>query len=143
MIAVIDTGGISLMLVSALAATLVPLSSEAAVFAAVGAGMNPTEALIWASVGNCIGVTINYALGRWGREQIVVRSLQGKWAQRTLQWMERHGWPTLLLSWLPFVGDPLTLVAGLSKIPFPLFALFAYGTRILRYWVLLFLVGSN
>lgn len=134
----IETGGITLMLVSALAATLVPLSSEVALFTAVRSGMNPTEALIWASVGNCLGVTVNYALGRWGREQIVERRLQGRWAQRTLQWMERHGWPALLLSWLPFVGDPLTLVAGLSKIPFPLFASLAYGTRIIRYWVLLF-----
>ena len=136
----IDTGGVWLMLVSALAATLVPLSSEAALVAAVSAGMNPTEALIWASLGNCAGVTVNYGLGRWGRAQIVERRLQGKWAQRTLQWMERHGWPTLLLSWLPFVGDPLTLVAGLSKIPFPLFALLAYGTRVVRYWALLFFV---
>jgi len=142
MIGVIDAGGISLMLVSALAATLLPFSSEAALFAAVRAGMNPTEALLWASVGNCIGVTLNYVLGRWGREQVVERKLQGKWAQRTLQWMERDGWPTLLLSWLPFVGDPLTIVAGLAKIPFPLFALLAYGTRIARYWVLLFLLGS-
>jgi membrane protein YqaA with SNARE-associated domain len=128
-------GGPGLLLVAFIAATIVPLSSEAAVAAAVAYGFPPIEALVWASVGNCLGVTLNYWLGRLGRRTIDHANPDRRSA-RAIRWFERYGKWGLLLSWLPIVGDPLTLVAGIIRVNFLFFVVVAFGVRVLRYWAL-------
>ena len=121
-------------------ATLVPVSSEAAFVAAVTAGLAPTTALVWAGLGNTLGCLVNYALGRWGRDAVgdrLRRSLAGRAA---LRWTDRYGLPALLLSWLPVVGDPLTVAAGVGRVPLAAFVPLVAGLRVARYAPLLWLV---
>lgn len=132
-------GGVGLMTISFVAATIFPLSSEAALYAALRLGMPAAEALLFASVGNCLGVTFNYALGRWGSGPLHQKAMANSKARRAVQWMDAHGLWALLLSWLPFVGDPLTLVAGLVRTNFLHFALICYSLRVLRYLLLVWL----
>jgi membrane protein YqaA with SNARE-associated domain len=129
-------GGPGLLVVSFIAATIIPLSSEAAVAAAVAYDFPPLEALVWASVGNCLGVTLNYWLGRLGRKTIDARA-PNRSSARAVRWFERYGKWGLLLSWLPIVGDPLTLVAGIIRVNFLFFVIVGYGVRVLRYWLLI------
>jgi membrane protein YqaA with SNARE-associated domain len=133
---IVSYGGLGLLVVSFIAATILPLSSEAALLAALGFGMAPIEALLFASVGNCLGVSFNYWLGHVGRERLLERTLRSRAGQRSHAWMERYGKWSLLLSWLPIVGDPLTILAGVFNINVLFFAATAFGTRIARYGVI-------
>jgi len=55
---------------------------------------------------------------------------------RAQHWYQRHGKWTLLLSWLPVVGDPLCAVAGWLRLPFwPCVAYMAVG-KFARYLVM-------
>ncbi len=121
-------------------ATLVPVSSEAAFVAAILAGLSPATALVAATVGNTLGCLLNYALGRWGREWAADRLRRSRGGRTALDWLERFGLPALLLSWLPVVGDPLTLAAGVAGVRFRVFLPVVAGLRFARYAALLLAV---
>jgi membrane protein YqaA with SNARE-associated domain len=110
------------------------------VFAALKFGIPATEALIYASIGNCAAVAFNYWLGRLGSEAAHRRALKSKWAKKALDYLENHGLWALLLSWLPVIGDPLTIVGGVIRMNFLYFALITFSLRILRYIILLWFV---
>lgn len=130
-------GGPGLLVISFIAATIVPLSSEAALIAALAMGFPGTEALVWASAGNCLGITLNYSLGRLGRKTLDDDTEPAGRVARIMRWLERYGKWGLLLSWLPVVGDPLTLVAGIGRVNFIFFVVVAFGVRVLRYWLII------
>jgi membrane protein YqaA with SNARE-associated domain len=127
----------SVFLISLISATLVPMGSEPAVFAVIKAN----AAMFWpvllvATVGNTLGGVLNYALG-YGAKQVFARERKTRW----FHWLERFGAKTLLLSWLPGIGDPICSVAGWLRLPFwPSVAYMALG-KFLRYvtitWLLL------
>ena len=130
----------ALMLVSAFgAATLLPLSSEAVLVAAIKAGVaSPAGLIVTATVGNVAGSCLNWWLGRH------LRRFEGRrWfpvtadgIARASERFRRFGLWSLLFAWLPVVGDPLTLVAGVLRVPFGRFlALVAIG-KSLRYLAL-------
>ena len=127
-------GPFGLFLSAFLAATLLPFSSEAALIAALAAGMDPATALTAASAGNLLAVSVNYALGYWLYERSHAKLERSKTGRRALEAGHRYGYAALLLSWLPLIGDPLTLVAGLVRLNFYGFMLIAGGLRIGRYW---------
>jgi len=127
-------GPFGLFLSAFLAATLLPFSSEAALIAALAAGMDPATALTAASAGNLLAVSVNYALGYWLYEKSHAKLERSKTGRRALEAGHRYGYAALLLSWLPLIGDPLTLVAGLVRLNFYGFMLIAGGLRIGRYW---------
>ncbi len=121
-----------------LAATLVPLGSEVALIAAIKSGLgSPFGFLVAASIGNIAGCVFNWWLGlnlrrfedrSWfpvTRDNIAAASSRfnryGKWA--------------LLFSWVPFIGDPLTLVAGILGVPLRVFLPLVAIGRIGRYVV--------
>lgn len=137
---VADWGGPGLLVISFLAATLLPFSSEAGVVGALALGLDPISVLIWASVGNCLGVTLNYVLGRWGSEHVIDRSLNSRAGRRALAWSERYGKWGLLLSWLPLIGDPLTLAAGILRVNAAFFAAVAFPVRVFRYALIVVLM---
>lgn len=120
-------------------ATLVPISSEAAFVAAVAAGLDPATALIWATIGNTAGCLVNYALGRAARTWVTDRLAASKAGRAALRWTERFGLPALALSWLPVIGDPLTLAAGVADVKLRWFLPIVAGLRLARYAALLWI----
>lgn len=86
-----------------------------------------------ASIGNCLGALTNVALGRWLAPRVRPR-LEG---HRALAWAERWGGWCLLGSWLPIIGDPLMLVAGLLRLRWWAIVVFGLGTRIARYAIVI------
>ncbi|MFC7298602.1 YqaA family protein [Herminiimonas aquatilis] len=137
-LAVPEIGLFSVFVISLVSATLLPMGSEPAVFAVIKA--NPS--LFWmtilvATVGNTIGGVINYWMGV-GAKQIFAKERQTRW----FDWLQRFGPKTMLLAWLPGIGDPICLLAGWLKLPFwPCVAYMAVG-KFLRYvtmtWLLLY-----
>jgi len=124
-----QVGLTSVFLVSLISATLIPLGSEPAVFAVVKA--NP--ALFWATMavatlGNTLGGVIDYWMG-YQAKQSFARERQSRW----FHWLERYGAKTMLLSWLPGIGDPLCTLGGWLHLPFwPSIAYMALG-KFIRY----------
>lgn len=126
-----------LFLAAFLGATLVPVSSEVAFVAALAGGVPPGAALAVASAGNALGALTNYALGALFAERIERKLEASRSGRKALAWTRRWGRWSLLGSWLPVVGDPLCLAAGLVRVPLWFFALVGIGTRIARYAVIL------
>lgn len=140
-----DPSWLAALAVSAFtSATLLPGTSEAALLALAAAGRAPMASLLAvASVANIAGSCVNWAMGRF-----LARFSDRRWfpaSPRRLEhaqaWYARFGWPSLLLSWLPVVGDPLTVVAGLLRTPFPLFLAIVGVAKTARYAMLLWLAG--
>ncbi len=119
----------ALFLISLLSATLLPMGSEPALFAVVK--VNPAlfwPALMVATLGNTIGGAISYGMG-FGAKNVLAKERESRW----FGWLQRFGPKTLLLAWLPVIGDPLCTLAGWLKMPFwPSLIYMAIG-KFLRY----------
>ncbi|QHS11433.1 YqaA family protein [Sinimarinibacterium sp. NLF-5-8] len=139
-----DVGAYLGLLASAfVAATLLPLQSEAVLSALLLAAAQPVWALLLvATVGNVLGSIVNWWLGRW-----IERFRDRRWfapsaealARAQLRY-QRYGYWSLLLSWAPIIGDPLTLVAGVMREPLLRFVLIVTLAKAARYAVIAMLV---
>lgn len=122
-----------------LAATIFPAQSEAVLAALLLDGTHPAPVLIAvASLGNVLGAIVNWLLGR-GIERFKDKAwfpAKGDVLERAQAWYQRYGKWSLLLSWAPFVGDPLTVVAGVMREPFPVFLALVTVAKVGRYLVL-------
>ena len=136
----LDAGPFGLFALSFLAATLLPFSSEVALVGGIAVGIPVSEAVVACSLGNCLACSVNYGLGRLFRERSQARIERSDTARRTLGWMDRYGPASLLLSWAPVVGDPLTVVAGVARVSWGLFAAIVFPLRVGRYLLLAGLV---
>lgn len=130
---------IGLFVLALLAATLLPMQSEAGLVALLLSDSYSVTGLLLAAItGNTLGSCINWWLGR-----SLNRFQERRWfpvspAQllRAQGWYQRYGRWSLLLSWLPIVGDPLTLVAGVMREPLPSFLLLVLLAKSARYLLL-------
>ena len=122
-----------------LAATILPFSSELAFVTALSSGMEPSLALLSASSGNILAIILNYYLGYFLYEKTKTKLLSSKVGKKAFVYGHRYGLWALLLSWLPIIGDPLTIVAGLVRVNFVWFVIIAGSLRIGRYYLLTFL----
>lgn len=129
-------GPFGLFFWSFLAATIFPLSSEAALAAALSSGMDKTTALTAASTGNILAILLNFGIGYWLYEKTHTRLERSKSGRKALEWGHNNGYWALAFSWLPIIGDPITLVAGLVRLNFFWFAVIAGSLRVARYWAI-------
>ena len=118
------------------AATLLPLQSEAVLLSMLYSNRNPPVILIAvASTGNILGSCVNWYLGSKieqfkNRSWFPVSEQKMQQAQRTYH---QYGYWSLLLSWVPMIGDPITLIAGFLKENFIRFLLLVSVAKIGRY----------
>ncbi|HQU68047.1 MAG TPA: YqaA family protein [Albidovulum sp.] len=129
---------VGLFLAAFSAATLLPAQSEALVAGLLLGGYAPWLVLAVASAGNVLGSVVNWLLGRG-----IDRFRDRRWfpagpaaLTRAEGWYRRYGRWSLLLAWTPIIGDPLTVVAGVLREPFPVFLLLVSVAKIGRYIVL-------
>jgi membrane protein YqaA with SNARE-associated domain len=119
-----------------LAATIFPLSSEVTFVAALVNDMPILNAMIFASAGNVLAITANYWFGYWLYEKTRTKLSSSKVGAKSLEYGHKYGYFILLFSWLPVLGDPLTLVAGVLRLRFVWFVLIAGSLRVARYYFL-------
>jgi len=131
---------IALFFSAFLAATLLPFSSEAAFLLALSNDMPALNAMLAASSGNILAILLNYALGYFLYEKTKTKLLSSPNGKKSLAFGEKYAYLALALSWLPLVGDPLTLVAGLLRLKFVWFVIIAGGLRVARYYFLTLMV---
>lgn len=127
-----------LFLASFLAATLLPFSSELILGLLLNQGVNPHAVLFAATSGNVLGAVVNYGLGAFGGRLIL-----HKWwrmpepeIQRAERKFQKFGIFSLLFAWVPVIGDPLTVAAGVLHVNFPVFLLLVGLGKFLRYLVI-------
>ena len=129
----------SLFLICLGAATILPFGSEPAVVALLAGGTLPWQGIVLvASLGNILGSIINWLLGRsfvlfQNRRWFPVSQ---KSMTRAQGWYHRYGRVSLLLSWVPIIGDPLTVAAGVLREPLWSFTLLVGVAKTGRYLVL-------
>lgn len=134
---------LSLLFSGFIAATLFPASSELLLVLLQQQGYMPWLLWLTATTGNTLGSCVNWYLGsellrfqhrRWfpfGTDQL----------EAAQQRFARYGVWTLLLAWLPVVGDPLTLISGVMRVRFIPFLLLVAAGKGARYGALLWLVS--
>ena len=125
-----------LFLTSFLAATIFPLSSELTLISLLKTNSySPFLLISTSSFGNILGSVFNWSLGFYLFEYI-----NKKWFPFTQNQIDvasnrfnRFGIWSLLFSWLPIIGDPLTLIAGILRVNFLLFLILVALGKISRY----------
>ena len=119
-----------------LAATIVPFSSEIAFLAALTNDMPLLNAMFLASSGNILAIIVNYWFGYWLYDKTKDKLQSSKSGQWSLDYGHKYGYFILAFSWLPVIGDPLTLVAGVLRLNFVWFVVIAGSLRVARYYFL-------
>lgn len=123
------------------AATLLPIPSEPAVIA-LATQPDYDLIVIWfvATAANTAGSTVNWWLGR-----TCLRWQNRRWfpaspdqLARAERWFARWGQWSLLLAWLPLVGDPLTVAAGILRVPLRVFLILVGVGKAMRYAAVLY-----
>jgi len=134
-----DVAAYALLFLAALAAaTILPMQSEAALVGLLLAEYSPAWVIAVASAGNILGSVINWWLGR-GIERFRDRPwfpVGNAGLSRARAWYHRYGKWSLLLSWMPIIGDPLTVIAGVLREPITPFLVLVATAKIGRYLVL-------
>ncbi|MFN3847522.1 MAG: YqaA family protein [Paracoccaceae bacterium] len=128
-----------LFLAALVAATLIPAQSEAVLIALMVQGGQPVWLLlVVATTGNVLGSVVNWMMGRFLNRFADRRWFPVSKAQldRATGWYAAWGYWSLLGAWLPVVGDPLTLAAGVLREPFWRFLLIVTLAKGGRYLVL-------
>lgn len=139
-----DLGYAGMFLSAFIAATLLPLGSEIILTTLLLQDYRPDLLLLLATSGNVLGSAVNYYLGyrvsklqsfeAWHRTQLK--------QHMALKVVEKYGPVSLLLSWMPIIGDPITFIAGLIRTPLWLFLLLVSVSKFLRYFALFVLTSS-
>ena len=130
---------LGLFLSALLAATILPMQSEAVLVGLLVAERGSVAVLLLvATVGNVLGGVINWALGRF-----LLHFQHKRWfpvsdqqLDRAQNWYRRYGRWSLLVSWVPIIGDPITVVAGVMREPIASFLVLVTLAKGTRYLVL-------
>ena len=132
-----------LLLISFLAATILPLSSELVLTTMLLTDtFDKFLLLVVASFGNIFGSSVNWYLGK----KILIFK-DKKWfpasetqIERSEIYFKKYGIWSLLLAWVPVIGDPLTIIAGILRVRFLTFLTLVSISKISRYVFLIFIV---
>ncbi|RLA71779.1 MAG: DedA family protein [Epsilonproteobacteria bacterium] len=96
--------------------------------------------MLFASTGNILAIILNYWFGYWLYDKSKEKLNSTPRGAKSLEYGHRYGYFILLFSWLPVIGDPLTLVAGVVRLNFIWFVVIAGTLRVSRYYILTILV---
>lgn len=135
---------LSLLLISFLASTILPLSSELVLANLLNVSGNNSFALIGtASLGNILGSVFNWMLGFYLSKHINKKwfPFKKKQINTASKRFSKFGTWSLMFAWLPIIGDPLTFVAGILKINFLLFLILVTVGKISRYLFIYVLIN--
>ncbi len=133
----------ALLFISAfVSATVLPFYSEALLYVVLQEAPSPALAVLIATTGNVLGACVNWWLGRE-----ILRFRDRRWftfspeqMARAERGFARYGLWTLLFSWVPVLGDPLTLIAGVLRVRFGVFVLLVTLGKASRYGLIAWFV---
>lgn len=138
-------GPLHLFFLSFLAATLLPIGSEWLLVLLLVQGQEPARLVCIATVGNFLGACTTYLVGIWGSNFLVRRifGIDDRQLARASRLFQRYGVWSLLFSWLPVLGDPLCLLAGLLHVGPLRFAILVFVGKLFRYTTVALLLHTT
>lgn len=123
-----------LFFIAFISATLLPMGSEAFLLFNLSSGHNIYLVLLVATFGNTLGSIVNYGIGFKGEKYLLSKKiLKEKHLIKSKNYFDKYGGYSILLSWLPVIGDPITFVAGVLKYNFKKFLLLVFLAKGMRY----------
>ena len=134
---------LSLFAISFFAATILPLSSELMLASLIVTfNYDSLLLLVVASFGNVLGSVFNWALGLYSRNLITKKwfPFKGRQIKSSSKWFDKFGKWSLLFAWVPIIGDPLTLVAGLFRVKFLEFLILVSIGKFSRYFLIYYFI---
>ena len=133
-----ELGYFGLFIAAFLAATILPLSSEVVLSALLINGLSPIAIITIATTGNVLGSLANYALGYWASLEIIKKwlSMSEQEFIRAEQRFVKYGMISLCFAWVPVIGDPLTVIAGILRIRLLWFVVLVTSGKLMRYIVI-------
>lgn len=136
---------LSLFISAFLAATILPAQSEAILAYHLSTNSNAFMSLVAvATIGNVLGAMVNWSMGRFfthhrDKTWFPVRTHT---LEKAEQQYSRYGRFSLLLSWVPFIGDPITIVAGVLREPLWSFVLLVTVAKGSRYIIIAIMLSG-
>jgi membrane protein YqaA with SNARE-associated domain len=134
-----EYGFFALIVISFFSASILPFTTEGAITASLFSGISPQSVVIACSIGNIAACGTNYLIGTFFYDPDKPHKKSMRKAQKLIQ---KYGGWSLLLSWTPILGDPLTFLSGVFRINFLKFSAIVYPLRILRYIVLVYITAK-
>ena len=137
-----ELGYFGLFIAAFLAATILPFSSEIVLSALLLSGLSPIVLVTIAITGNVLGSLTNYALGYWASLGVIKKWLKISEEEfvRAEQRFVKYGLFSLCFAWVPIIGDPLTVVAGVLRIQLLWFVILVSVGKLMRYIVISYFV---
>ena len=135
---------LSLFIISFLAATILPFSSELSLVGLMAtSSYDNLLLLIVASLGNILGSVVNWILGFYSRNLSKKKwfPFKDEQIEKSSKWFNKFGRWSLLFAWVPIIGDPLTLVAGLLRVKFIEFIILVTIGKVSRYILIFYLLN--
>jgi membrane protein YqaA with SNARE-associated domain len=135
----ISIGYGGLFLAGFLSATILPMNSEAVILLMLSQDFDPWTCILVATIGNSLGGLTNYFLGllgnpKWlkriGISEAKIQSFEGR--------VQKYGYWLAFFSWVPFIGDPMTVALGFFRVSFWRVAFLVILGKFLRYFALAF-----
>lgn len=142
-----DPSLLNLFLLSFLAATLLPVGSEWYLILLIHGGNDFALVIAIATFGNYLGACTSYLVGSWGATWIThkIFRINQQSLEKARSLYNRFGSWSLLLSWVPVIGDPLCVVGGIFRVGFFRYSILVLSGKFARYFIIAYLVllGSS
>lgn len=138
----VDFGYFGLFLAAFLAATILPLSSELVLTALLLNDLTPEMLILVATIGNVLGSLTNYGIGYWASKGIIQKWLKISEQEfvKAEERFQKYGLFSLLFAWVPVIGDPLTVIAGILRINLIWFIILVTLGKLTRYVIVSYLI---
>ncbi|NOQ56060.1 MAG: DedA family protein [Nanohaloarchaea archaeon] len=129
---------VSMFVTAFLASTIVPLGSEPLFIYLAHQGYSLIFLVLIASIGNFLGSLVNYYIGFLGQKTILSRyiKIDNRQFSRSKVLFRKYGNPILFFSWVPIMGDALTIFAGIVGSDLKKFYIYVFTGKLVRYIIL-------
>jgi membrane protein YqaA with SNARE-associated domain len=127
----------SLFAVSFVGATLITAPADLMVFGMAQLRYDALAIVTFATIGSVLGSIVNYVAGKYGVNYVLkkIATSNDRWYRFAERLFERGSW-MVFFAWMPFIGDPLTIIAGTFKMQWWKFFTYVYLGKVLKYSVI-------
>ncbi|HEY9247409.1 MAG TPA: YqaA family protein [Candidatus Methanoperedens sp.] len=136
----LDYGYAGLFLSSFLASTILPFGSEGLVWLLVSRKFDVPAVIMVATAGNFLGACTSYYIGfKGGNYMEKYLRISAAQIQKARKYFATYGSWALLFTWVPLIGDAITVTGGILRLRFRTFAILVFAGKFLRYLVIAYL----
>ena len=115
----IALGYVGLFLAGFLSSTILPMNSEGVLLILLAQDFDPWTCFVVATIGNSLGGLTNYWIGSLGQLKWLSRFGMSEERLSELEFkVKKYGFWLAFFSWVPFIGDPMTIALGYFRVPF-------------------------